>query len=114
MSDVEGKTSMDLDPKVAGLLCYALWWITGIIFFILEKENQFVRFHAMQSILTFAAFTIVGIILSVIPVVGWILGPIWWVISVIVWIIMMLKAYQGERYKLPVVGDIAEKQIQNK
>lgn len=105
-----GKTSTGLQPNIAGLLCYLLWWITGLVFFILEKENKFVRFHAMQSIIVFGAITIIQIILGFIPVVGLILSYIVWLLSVVLWIVLMLKAYQGQMYKLPVAGDIAEKQ----
>ncbi|HEY41277.1 MAG TPA: DUF4870 domain-containing protein [Dehalococcoidia bacterium] len=111
MSEAGGKTSTGMEPNVAGLLCYVLGWVTGIIFFIMEKENQFVRFHAMQSIVTFGAFTIVSIVLSFIPVVGWVLGMLLGILAFILWIILMMKAYQGEKYKLPIAGDFAEKQI---
>jgi uncharacterized membrane protein len=125
------KTSMNLDENLAGALCYVLAWITGIIFYFIEKENKFVKFHAMQSILTFLPLTILGSIL------GWIGAPKWnygggyynlgsfdpgipaliwasWVIyaiTVILWLVLMIKAYQGEKFKLPIVGDIAEKQV---
>lgn len=111
MSEVKGKTSMGLEPNLAGLLCYVLGWVTGLIFFILEKENQFVRFHAMQSIVTFGALTVVSIILSFIPFIGWILGWLLSVLGFILWIILMIKAYQGQRYKLPWAGNFAEKQV---
>lgn len=111
MSEAGGKTSTGIDPNVAGLLCYLLGWLTGIIFFIMEKENQYVRFHAMQSIVTFGAITIVSIVLSFIPVVGWVFGMLLGILAFILWIILMMKAYQGEKYKLPVAGDFAEKQI---
>ena len=108
MAGPDGKTSTGIQQNTAGLLCYALWWITGIVFLILEKENQFVRFHAAQSILAFGGISVLQIILAFIPVVGWILAYIVWLLSVILWIYCMLKAYQGQRFKLPVVGDIAE------
>ena len=111
MSEVKGKTSMGLEPNLAGLLCYVLGWVTGVIFFILEKENKFVRFHAMQSIVTFGALTLVNIILSFIPFIGWILGLLISLLGLILWIILMIKAYQGQRYKLPWAGDFAEKQV---
>ena len=63
------KTSMNLEENVAGALCYVIVWITGIIFFFLEKENKTVRFHAMQSILTFLPLSILGWI------IGWIGAP---------------------------------------
>ena len=68
-------TSVGLEPNIAELLCYVVGWITGLIFFLLEKENKFVRFHAMQSIITFGAFSVLSIILSIfsrIPYIGWI------------------------------------------
>ena len=65
----------ELKPNIAGLLCYLLFWVTGIIFLILEKKNQFVRFHAMQSIITFGALTIIAIIFNFIPF-GWIINII--------------------------------------
>ncbi|HTY82455.1 MAG TPA: DUF4870 domain-containing protein [Dehalococcoidales bacterium] len=110
MGETKGKTSSGLDTNVAGLLCYVAWWLTGIIFLIIEKENKFVRFHAWQSIFTFGAISIIQIILSFIPVIGWILGIIIWILSVILWIVCMMQAYQGKSFKLPIVGNIAEKQ----
>jgi uncharacterized membrane protein len=105
----------NLEPNVAGLLSYVLGWITGLIFFLIE-DDDFVRFHAMQSIIVFGAITVVNIllyILWVIPGVGWIFGTIlatiMWILAIVLWIILMVKAYQGERFKLPIAGDLAEK-----
>jgi uncharacterized membrane protein len=106
----EQKSGSGLEPNVAGFLCYLLWWITGIVFLVIEKDDKTVRFHAWQSIITFGAISILQIILNFIPVIGWIIGLILWIASVILWIILMVKAYQGELYKLPVIGDIAAKQ----
>ncbi len=110
-------TSIGLEPNVAGLLCYVLGWITGLIIFLLEKENKFVRFHALQSIVTFGAFTVLWIVFSVlmgIQYIGtlfWVLNIISWILAFVLWIVLMVKAYQGEKYKLPVAGDIAEKYL---
>ena len=104
----EGSTMTELKPNIAGLLCYVLGWITGIVFLILEKKNKFVRFHAWQSIVTFGGLTVIQIILNFIPVVGWIIGWIVWVLTIVLWILLMYRAYQGKRYKLPVAGNIAE------
>jgi uncharacterized membrane protein len=106
-----GKSSTGMKPNLAALLSYLLGVITGIVFFIIEKENKFVRFHAMQSILTFGSLFVLQIILMFIPVVGWFLIPFISIASFILWIVLMVKAYQGELFKLPVVGDMAEKQI---
>lgn len=105
-----------LQKNVSALLCYVLGWITGIIFLIIEKD-RFVRFHAMQSIISFGAITIISIILSALLPLGlWrimavytILNTLVTLLSLFIWIFMMIKAYQGQWYKLPIVGDMAEK-----
>src|SRR4030042_6870725 len=104
-----GKTSTGMQANLEALLCYLLGFVTGIIFYIVEKENKFVRFHAMQSIITFGFLFVLGIILTIIPVLGIILSPILWILQLILWIILMIKSYQGEKITLPVAGDIAEK-----
>jgi len=104
------KTSIGLDEKLTGALCYLVLWITGIVFYLLEKDNKFVKFHAMQSILVFLPLTIIGGLFSFIWFLWW-LGWLIWLLSIILWLVLMIKAYQGEKYKLPIVGDIAEKQV---
>ncbi len=104
-----GKTSTGIQPHIAGLLCYLLGFISGIVFILVEKENKFVRFHAMQSILTFGALFVLQTVLPIVPMVGWILIPFVAVLNLILWILLMVKAYRGETFKLPVVGDMAEK-----
>jgi uncharacterized membrane protein len=109
MSEAKGKTSMGMEQNLEGLLCYVLGWVTGIVFLVMEKDNKFVRFHAVQSIVVFGALTIVAIILSFIPIVGWIINTILGIAAFILWIVLMMKAYQGTMYKLPIAGDLAEK-----
>lgn len=103
------KSSTGLDENIAGLLSYVLGWVTGLVFFLIEKDSKFVKFHAMQSIITFVALSIVLIIVQLIPFIGWTLATIVSLLMIVVWIILMIKAYQGEKFKLPVVGDLAEK-----
>lgn len=104
-----GKSSTGMQPNLAGLLSYVFGVVTGVIFYLIEKENKFIRFHAMQSILTFAFFLVANAVLAFIPVIGWSIMPILAILQLVIWIILMVKAYQGEHFKLPVVGDIAEK-----
>jgi uncharacterized membrane protein len=106
-----GRTSTGINPTVAGLLCYLLGFVTGVIFLLIEKENRFVRFHAMQSIFTFGFFFVLNMILHFIPFIGWIFIPILGIVTMIVWILLMVKAYKGEYYKLPVIGDMAEQKL---
>jgi uncharacterized membrane protein len=104
------KTSAGMQENLEGLLCYVLGWVTGIIFLIVEKENRFVRFHAVQSIVVFGAITIVDIVIGWIPIIGWIIALILGIAAFILWILLMYKAYQGQMYKLPIAGKIAEQQ----
>jgi len=113
-------TSVGLDENVEALLTYILGFVTGIIFLIIEKESQFVRFHAMQSTITFAGFWIVSMILSYVLIptiafgfffIGGLLVMLVNFAAFITWILCMYKAYKGEWFKLPIVGDIAEQQI---
>jgi uncharacterized membrane protein len=102
------KTATGLDENVAGLLCYVVWWVSGIIFLILEPQNKFVRFHSLQSIIVFGIITVAASILNWIPPFGW-LGGIVGLIGIALWIVLMVKAYQGEKFKLPWAGNVAEK-----
>ncbi len=103
------KSSTGLAGNVAGLLCYLLVWVSGVVFLLIERESKFVRFHAMQSIYVFGILTIAYIVFGWIPFIG--VGLVWLVrlLWLILWILLMVKAYQGKRYKLPWVGNLAEK-----
>ena len=103
------ETSTGLKENVAGLLCYVLTWVTGIVFLIIEPENKTIRFHAIQSIVVFGSLTVISMIFSWIPWIGWIIGGIIGITGFILWIVLMVKAYQGEKYKIPIAGDMAEK-----
>lgn len=102
------ETTVDLPANVAGLLCYLAGWITGIIFFVIEKKNVQVRFHAAQSIVLFGFLFIVGLLLGWIPIFGDIIKVILGITGFILWIVLMVKAYNGESYKVFIAGDIAE------
>lgn len=110
----QGKTSMGMEANVAAALCYSAGFVTGIIFYVIEKDNKFVRFHAMQSIVVFGAITALQIVdLSLLFFMPWMLrhmiSTVVSLAGLILWILLILKAYQGEYLKLPIVGDIAEK-----
>jgi uncharacterized membrane protein len=100
-------TSTGLRENVASLLCYVLGWVTGIVFFILENKNPTIRFHAVQSIVVFGSLSIVNGVLAWIPILGWIIAAVTGILAFILWLVLMVKAYQGGIYKLPVAGPIA-------
>lgn len=108
--DTGRKTSTGLDQNVAGLLCYLFGWVTGIIFLILEKENKLVRFHAIQSIIVFGFFTVTSATLGWIPIIGDFFSAAIGIITFVIWIVLMIKAAQGEKYKVYIAGDIADRQ----
>ena len=99
-----------LSDNVAGALCYLAWFVTGIMFLILApyNQNKFVRFHAFQSIFVFAAWIVVSIVLTIIHFFfGHLLLSL---VMVVLWLYMMYSAFNGQKVKLPIIGDLAEKQ----
>ena len=102
-------TSTGLDEKIAGTLAYILGWVSGIVFLILEPNNKYVRFHALQSILVFGALTAVGLILGWIPVLGTIIYIIVSILAFILWVILLVKTSQGQKYHVKWAGPLAEK-----
>src|SRR5262249_2187281 len=97
--------------NLAAAIAYALGLLGGILFLVLEKENRYVRFHAMQSLMTFAAASITCLMLVSLPLVGWLLAPIFIICVIVLWIVLMVKAVNGQHYKLPYIGDWAEQQV---
>jgi len=108
-------TQSGLSENVAGLLCYLLLWVTGLIFFLADKR-PFVRFHAAQSIVVFGGLMVIRIILMMLFVSSGLAGfsmglGLLWLVSVVgfvLWILLMIKAYQGEKFRIPVAADLAD------
>lgn len=113
-----------LSENAAATLSYVLGWLTGIIFYLIDRR-PYVRFHAAQSIVTFGGLHIIRAIVAIMFGLGW-----WWgggygfghfgrfgggvalltllgLLTFVLWIICMIKAYQGERFMVPIAGDIA-------
>ena len=98
------KSSTGLEENVAGFFCYILGFVSGIVFLVVEKESSFVKFHARQSTVTFLILLVISLIFGWIPVIGFLV-----LISILIlWLFLMVKALQGERYMLPIVGKIVE------
>ena len=108
------KSSTGLDENVAGLLCYVLWWVSGLVFILIEQESKFVRYHAMQSIYIFGVINIALIIFGWIPWVGVVFNSIIGLIALALWIFLMIRAYQGAKPKVLWAGDLAERWVQKK
>lgn len=117
-------TPSGLSENAAACLSYALGWITGIIFFLIDRR-PYVRFHAAQSIVTFGGLHLIRSVVAVLFGFGWFMGgfspyhhwgsfglglPLLMIlgfIGFVLWIVCMIKAYQGERFMVPIAGDIA-------
>jgi uncharacterized membrane protein len=125
--EVSGKSSTGLEPNIAALISYVFGWVTGLVFILLEQKDKYVRFHAFQSLYFFGGLFVIqasGIpiltaIFSRVPVFGWMLSLLFWSLGVLVgivgfifWILGMVKAYQGEWYKFPLVGEVAYKAVE--
>ena len=119
------RSSTGLEANVAGALCYFLGLLSGLIFWVVEAQSRFVRFHAMQSMLVsvvwiailivymalwnvFYALPVVGLIAGLLGTIGYFAIVLGWVG---LWLYCMFKAFQGERFKLPYLGEFAEKQV---
>ena len=106
------KSSTGLDPNLAALLAYGAGFLSGIALLVIEKDSAFVRFHALQSTAAFLLIAAVCLVVNAVPVLGQLVTVfLLWPATVVLWLVLMFKAYQGERFKLPVVGEFAEQQL---
>jgi uncharacterized membrane protein len=105
-----------IQENVAGLLCYVLGWVTGIIFLLIDKR-PWVKFHAAQSIVVFGGLMIIRIGWSFLHgmvggFAGWgmlgLIGLAIWLVGLVLWILLMVKAYQHETFRVPIAADIAD------
>ena len=120
MTQTSHSAESGLAENVAGLLCYALGWVTGIIFLLIDKR-PYVRFHAAQSIVVFGGLHIINIITGIMFGAGFMMMGGWGafgmgaalyslisLLAFILWILLMVKAYQGEKFQVPVAAGIAQ------
>src|SRR4029453_9224462 len=116
------RSSTGLDANIAGALSYFFGLLSGAVFFAIETDSRFVKFHAMQSMLASVAAIVIWIVYMVlasilvyIPVLGWLVMLLLWAGLALgmlgVWVYSIFKAFQGERFKLPYIGEVAEKQV---
>jgi uncharacterized membrane protein len=105
-----------LTDNVAGALCYLVGFITGIVFLVLEpyKNNKFVRFHAFQSIFFTVAWLVINVAVGMLSIMTHgifaLLLPLVYLALFLAWLYIMYTAFNGKKIKLPVIGDLAEKQ----
>lgn len=111
-----------LDQNVAGVLCYVFQFVSGLVFYLIEEDNEFVRFHAAQSMVVFgglfaaqAGVLLLAELFGVIPLIGLVFGFLFGlasyalgVVTLVLWLVLLFKAYEGERWEVPIAGDVAK------
>ena len=121
-STAGGPTTTGLPANVAGALAYVLGPITGILFYILEKDNRFVRFHAAQSIAVSVVMIVLGFVLGIlssvlafIPLIGWLIAMLLsfglTIVSFVLWLFLMWQAYKGLEWEAPFAGTFARRML---
>ncbi|MCL5072323.1 MAG: DUF4870 domain-containing protein, partial [Actinobacteria bacterium] len=116
-ADFNAKSSTGMEPKIACLLAYLFSWLGGLIILLIEKENKFVKFHALQAlilgIVEVICFVVISVILGMIPYVGWFLFSwLGWVLGAVCYvfaIIAIIKSFQGEKYYIPFLRGLVNK-----
>jgi uncharacterized membrane protein len=116
------RSSTGLDANIAAALSYFFGLLSGAVFYAIETDSRFVKFHAMQSMLASVAAIVIWIVYMVlasilvyIPVLGWLVMLLLWAGLALgmlgLWLYSMFMAFQGKRFKLPYIGDVAENQV---
>jgi uncharacterized membrane protein len=116
----EGPTSTGVEPRLSALLCYTAWWVSGLVFLIVEQQNQVVRFHAAQSIVLFGGFslligllTAVRIAMLIVSAVAFsaatLLVYLVWIAAVGIWLVLMVRTFKGETWRVPFASDLADR-----
>lgn len=124
MDSVQGvppaPTSTGVDPQVASMLCYAAWWVTGLLFLFLERQHRGVRFHAAQSLVVFGGLSLLMVCLGAASAMSLFVAPslfqvllslnsLIWLACVILWAVLMVQTLRGETVRVPLVADLADR-----
>jgi uncharacterized membrane protein len=96
---------------VAAALAYSCGPITGALFLMVEKDDRFVRFHAAQSLVTFGGIALLQMLMRSLPVLHWFAGGPLLFATAVLWVVLIVKAFLGERFKVPYIGDFVERQV---
>ncbi len=113
-------TSTGVDARLASLLCYAGWWVTGIVFLIVERQHRGVRFHAAQSLIIFGALSLVMFAAGGASAVAFfvagasfqllqVFGNVVWLAAVALWLGLLVRTWRGDTWRIPLVAPLADK-----
>ena len=113
-------TSTGVDARLASVLCYAGWWVTGLVFLFAERRDRTVRFHAAQSLIVFGVLSIALFACGGASAIAFVVatrtfqlvqafGNVLWFGAVVLWLFLLLKTWRGENWHVPIAGDLAAK-----
>jgi len=111
-------TSTGVDARLASVLCYAGWWVTGLVFLFAERRDANVRFHAAQSLIVFGVLSIALFLCGGASAIAFFvaaqtfqmmqaIGNALWFGAVLLWLFLLVKTWRGETWRVPVVADLA-------
>jgi uncharacterized membrane protein len=117
---MKGQSSTGVEPRLASLLCYSVWWLSGLVFLLIEREHRGVRFHAAQAVLLFGAVSAMLVALGAASVLAFVvsasgyralqaLSNLIWLGAAAVWLVLMLRAWRGETWRVPIVAAFADR-----
>jgi uncharacterized membrane protein len=113
-------TSTGVDARLSSVLCYAGWWLTGLVFLFAERQHRGVRFHAAQSLIVFGVLSVVMVASGGASAIAFFMagrsfplvqaaGNAVWMGAVVVWLMLLVKTWRGEMWRLPLAGDLADR-----
>src|SRR2546421_4146054 len=119
--NAQGPTSTGLSARTEAILGYLFWWLGGLVFFVIERKNRFVRFHAAQSLIFFGGVSVLLEalhLISIIPLLGILLSiplsfasTIITVVAIITWLFIMFQMYRGRNFRIPIVSEYADRLV---
>ncbi|MPZ18347.1 MAG: hypothetical protein GEV06_10610 [Luteitalea sp.] len=115
-------TTTGLDPRLAAVLAYSAWWITGLVLLVLERDNRYVRFHALQALVGLGGLALLTVVLAAVSLLMLTVSYTAMracvyvaqavaILSILVWLVCIYKASRGYWWKLPLVGTWVERVI---
>lgn len=110
------KTSLHINPNLESALCYLFECMSGLLFFLIERENKRIRFHALQSILMFTVLGFLTVVSSVLAILTdfesfRIANYLIWMIHFVIWVVMIIATFRGKTIKIPGIGDFVQEQV---
>jgi len=119
---VTAPSTTGLDERLAGVLCYSVWWVTGGLFLLLERQHRIIRFHAAQSLILFGVVSALLVAFGALSAVSLMLsgalyelmqvfGKLLWLGATVVWLVLVLRAWRGEVWRVPLVAALADRVV---